>query len=147
LTSRPDSLVCPICEVGDLYLSGRASVCCRSCGAFLEGKMLEALRQITALADALGTHACEECKHPEMRLLPDGARHCPACGSEVLPLKASGAPDQLQVNSSPSGPRRPGNKMRALLGMQCSGGASPSFPRSTHDYAALAKSEPTPNGR
>jgi hypothetical protein len=28
-----------------------------------------------------------------MRLLPDGTFHCPACGSEVLPLKASGEPE------------------------------------------------------
>jgi hypothetical protein len=49
--------------------------------------MLEALRQIVALPDALGSHACEECAHPEMRLLPDEVFHCSAYGSEVLPLK------------------------------------------------------------
>jgi hypothetical protein len=49
---------------------------------------LEALNQITVLPDALGRHACEECGHPEMRLLPDGTHHCPACGSEVVPLDA-----------------------------------------------------------
>jgi hypothetical protein len=47
--------------------------------------MLETLCQITALPDALGSHACE-CGHPQMRCLPDGVFHCPACGSEVLPL-------------------------------------------------------------
>jgi rRNA maturation endonuclease Nob1 len=31
-------------------------------------------------------HACKECHHSEMRLLPDGVFHCPACGSEVLPI-------------------------------------------------------------
>ena len=46
---------------------------------------LEALRQIVSLPDALGSHACEECGHPEMRCLPDGVSHCPGCGSEVLP--------------------------------------------------------------
>jgi len=50
--------------------------------------MLEALRNICALPDALGKHACE-CGHPEMRRLPDGTYHCPACGSEVLPIDAS----------------------------------------------------------
>jgi hypothetical protein len=50
--------------------------------------MLEALRSISALPEALGSHACEECGHPEMRLLPDDTFHCPACGSEVLPIGA-----------------------------------------------------------
>jgi uncharacterized Zn finger protein (UPF0148 family) len=50
--------------------------------------VLETLRHITALPDALGKHACE-CGHPEMRLLPDGTFHCPACGSEVLPIDAA----------------------------------------------------------
>jgi hypothetical protein len=49
--------------------------------------MLEALRQITALPEALGSHACE-CGHPEMRRLPDGTFHCPSCGSEVGPIDA-----------------------------------------------------------
>jgi hypothetical protein len=47
--------------------------------------MLKALRQITDLPDALGRHACE-CGHPEMRRLPDGTHHCPACRSEVAPV-------------------------------------------------------------
>jgi hypothetical protein len=46
--------------------------------------MLETLRRISALPDALGSHACE-CGHPEMRRLPIGVFHCPACGSEVAP--------------------------------------------------------------
>jgi uncharacterized Zn finger protein (UPF0148 family) len=56
----------------------------------LSGAMLATLRGISALPDALGSYACEECGHPEMRLLPDGTFHCPACRSEVLPLEASG---------------------------------------------------------
>jgi hypothetical protein len=52
--------------------------------------MLETLWRITALPDALGRHACE-CGHPEMRLLPDGVFHCPACGSEVLPADVPSA--------------------------------------------------------
>jgi hypothetical protein len=43
------------------------------------------IRQIRTLPDAVGSHPCEECSHPEMRRLPDGVFHCFACGSEVLP--------------------------------------------------------------
>jgi hypothetical protein len=46
--------------------------------------VLEIIRQIAALPDAVGDHA-RECSHPEMRLLPDGIYRCPACGSEILP--------------------------------------------------------------
>ena len=86
LASRPDSLVCPLCEASKLYPSGQDSMRCQSCGSHLSGAMLETLRSISTLPDALGSHACE-CGHPEMRLLPDRTYHCPACGSEVLPPK------------------------------------------------------------
>jgi hypothetical protein len=89
LASGSTALICPLCEVGELYPSGHGSTCCESCAGCLSGAMLETLRQITALPDALGSHACE-CDHPEMRLLPDKTYHCPACGSEVVPLEASG---------------------------------------------------------
>ena len=121
LTSRPDSLLCPLCEASKLYPSGRDSMRCESCDGCLSGAMLETLRVICALPDTLGTHACEECGHPQMRLLPDSTRHCPACGSEVLPLEA--------------------------LGAQCSGGDGPGFRLSTHDYAALTKREPASKRR
>jgi ribosomal protein L37AE/L43A len=85
LTSRPDSLVCPLCEMGQLCSSSQDSIRCQSCQGLLSGALLETLRQISALPDALGSHACEECAHPEMRCLPDGILHCPGCGSEVLP--------------------------------------------------------------
>jgi ribosomal protein L37AE/L43A len=39
---------------------------------------------MATLPVSLGAHACE-CGHPEMRRLPDGVFHCPACGSEILP--------------------------------------------------------------
>jgi ribosomal protein L37AE/L43A len=98
LVSRLDSLVCPHCEVGKLRPFGNDSMRCESCGERLSGPMLEALRQITDLPDAVGVHACE-CGHPEMRRLPDGTFHCPACGSEVLPVDASLAPSKLDEHS------------------------------------------------
>ena len=60
---------------------------CDSCGLPLLGSMLETLQDVVGLPDALVAHACE-CGHPEMRRLPDGVFHCPACGSEVLPIGA-----------------------------------------------------------
>jgi hypothetical protein len=86
LASRLNALVCPLCEVSKLHPSDGDSLRCESCGGCLSEAMLETLRSICALPDALGSHACEECGHPEMRCLPDGVYHCPACGSEVLPL-------------------------------------------------------------
>jgi hypothetical protein len=57
---------------------------CNDCGCALSKDALEIIRQIAALPDAVGDHACE-CSHPEMRLLPNGIYRCPACGSEILP--------------------------------------------------------------
>ncbi len=94
LASRSRSLVCPLCEAGQLKPSGQRSARCESCAGSVSGAMLEALRQIVALPDALGTHACEECGHPEMRLLPDGTFHCPVCRSEVFPIDASLSPSR-----------------------------------------------------
>ena len=54
------------------------------CGCVVSRDVLEIIRQIAALPDAVGGHACE-CGHPEMRLLPNGIYRCPACGSEILP--------------------------------------------------------------
>jgi hypothetical protein len=88
MASRPDCLICPLCEASPLRLSGCDSMGCVSCGGRLSGAMLATLRGISALPEALGSHACEECGHPEMRLLPDDTFHCPACGSEVLPIGA-----------------------------------------------------------
>ena len=94
LASRSRSLICPLCEAGELKPSGQGSARCASCAGPVSGAMLGALRQIVALPDALGKHACEECGHPEMRRLPDGTFHCPACGSEVLPIDASLTPSR-----------------------------------------------------
>jgi ribosomal protein L37AE/L43A len=88
LASRPGSLVCPLCEIGQLRTVGHHTVRCEACGSSLSEAMLDALRKITALPEVLGSHACE-CGHPEMRRLPDGTFHCPGCGSEVLPIDAA----------------------------------------------------------
>jgi hypothetical protein len=88
LPSESHSLIGPICEAGEL-LSGHDGIQCPICGYAPSRGVLEALRQIIALPDALGSHACEECGHPEMRRLPDGVSHCPGCGSEVLPTSSN----------------------------------------------------------
>jgi hypothetical protein len=78
-------LICHFCEVYELHPYGRNSASCLRCGLF-SGEFLETLRQISALPDAIGAHACE-CGHPEMRRLAGGVYRCPACGSEVLPVR------------------------------------------------------------
>jgi ribosomal protein L37AE/L43A len=83
--SRPHHIICPFCESGELVSVGPGFARCGSCGLPLLGSALETLREIVGLPDALGAHPCE-CGHPEMRALPDGVYHCPACGSEVLPV-------------------------------------------------------------
>jgi ribosomal protein L37AE/L43A len=88
--SRPDFMICPLCEGAALRLDGSGSVRCDSCVRVVEGAVIRTLEQIAGLPDALGKHACE-CDHPEMRRLPDGIFHCPACGAEVIPLEASSA--------------------------------------------------------
>jgi ribosomal protein L37AE/L43A len=80
-------IVCPFCESGELVSLGHDFARCGSCRMPLVGSTLGTLRDIIGLPDALGNHPCE-CGHPEMRELPDGVLHCPACGSEVLPLDA-----------------------------------------------------------
>ena len=88
LASKLHSLVCPLCEAGGLEPLGHDSARCDFCGGSLSGSLLVALCEIVSLPDALGSHACE-CGHPEMRRLPEGVFHCPACGCEVLPLADS----------------------------------------------------------
>jgi hypothetical protein len=88
-TSRPGHVVCPACESGELQPQQQAhslAARCALCECLFSGAVLKVLGQIAALPEAHGNHACEECHHPQMRLLPDGVFHCPACGSEVLPL-------------------------------------------------------------
>lgn len=78
-------IVCPICEAGELCPQDAPGVVrCAACGVVPGRAVIETLWHIKALPDAIGDHACE-CGHPEMRHLPDGVFHCPACGSEVWP--------------------------------------------------------------
>lgn len=86
--SNISPLTCPFCEASQLADFGRNSARCGACGGVLGGDFLDSLRQIVALPEPFGHHACE-CGHPEMRLLPDNVYRCPACGSEVLPLTAN----------------------------------------------------------
>lgn len=85
-TSRLGHLVCPACESGKLQPQALGLASCAFCECLFSGTVLTVLAQIAALPEAQGKHPCEECHHPEMRLLPDGVFHCPACGSEVLPI-------------------------------------------------------------
>lgn len=101
LASRPGCCICPHCETGRLCSSAGAAWRCGSCGGFLDGTMLTMLLQVIALPEALGSHACE-CGHPEMRWLPDGIFHCPACGSEVSPPSPS-LSTQLTTNCTEAG--------------------------------------------
>ena len=89
--STTHSIVCPRCEIGEVSALGSALARCDFCGRTVDGTVLESLQQIVSLPEALGSHACEECGHPEMRRLPDAVYWCPACGSEVLPPKPSQA--------------------------------------------------------
>ena len=84
--SGPNRIVCPLCELGEMDILGQSRARCSRCDAPLSGSFLGELQMIAALPEVRGKHACEECGHTEMRLLPDGTFHCPACGSEVLPL-------------------------------------------------------------
>jgi ribosomal protein L37AE/L43A len=79
-------IVCPHCELGRIRFVDPSAAHCKRCGCTLNDDILGELRRITSLPETLGRHPCE-CGHPEMRPLPDGIFHCPACGSEVLPAK------------------------------------------------------------
>ena len=84
MASRPYSIFCPVGESSELSSNGASMTRCDECGYALTKDVLEMVRQIAALPEAVGEHACDS-GHPQMRLLPDGAYRCLACGSEVLP--------------------------------------------------------------
>jgi ribosomal protein L37AE/L43A len=86
IATKKVPLVCPSCEVYPMQAVGNMLARCPGCGFELGGQMLKTLVEILALPEALGTHACEECGHPQMRRLPDGVFHCPACLAEVTPF-------------------------------------------------------------
>ena len=87
IVTKKVRLVCPSCEVYPMQAVGNALARCPGCGFELGGQMLTTLVEILALPEALGRHACEECGHPQMRRLPDGVFHCPACHAEVTPVE------------------------------------------------------------
>ena len=91
-------ILCPFCESGKLSSFGPNLARCDSCGLPLVGSTLETLREVIGLPDALGAHPCE-CGHPEMRELPDRVFHCPACGSEVLPVEAPSGSENARLGS------------------------------------------------
>jgi ribosomal protein L37AE/L43A len=102
--SRPHHLVCPACEYGALRPRGplsRSVYYCESCWCSFGGATVGTLKQIAALPDAVGKHACEECGQPEMRSLADGTFYCPAC-------RSGGAYHRIQ----PLGPREPRGRRR-----------------------------------
>ena len=87
--SGADYLVCPGCGCGQLQPPPRgllylAWIKCDFCECAFENTIVETLKLIVTLPEALGKHSCE-CGHPEMRRLPDGVFHSPACRAEVLP--------------------------------------------------------------
>ena len=98
------------CSRSDTFLSGRRTQSgelislghdfarCDSCGLPLLGSTLETLREVIGLPDALGAHPCE-CGHPEMRELPYRVLHCPACGSEVLPIQSASDVEKARLGS------------------------------------------------
>ena len=116
--SRPGHLVCPACESGELQPRGGTrslsylATSCDTCGCAFNGAVLRILEQIVALSEALGKHACEECYHPEMRLLPDGTFHCLACRSEVRPITGLSPSRRLpgRTLSPPQHKRNEGSK-------------------------------------
>jgi ribosomal protein L37AE/L43A len=99
-TTGLHSIRCPFCEVYNLERqAGKTSARCASCGGSLDAELLSTLFEIQTLPDALGSHPCEECAHPEMRKLPDGIFHCVACGSEVVPAAGSGSSESGGVRA------------------------------------------------
>jgi len=82
IRSRPQHIICLFCESGTLVSLGHGFARWDSSGLPLLSSTLETLGIIIALPDALGAYPCA-CGHPEMRELPGGVFHCPACRSEV----------------------------------------------------------------
>lgn len=84
--SRASFIVCPLCECGTLRPSVSDLARCDYCGMSVGTEVLCALKELIDLPEVSGRHI-GECGHPEMRRLPDGVFWCPACGSEVVPIR------------------------------------------------------------
>jgi ribosomal protein L37AE/L43A len=97
--SRARYVICPFCESGQLLTLGPGFARCGCCALPLFGSALQTLWDIVGLPDALAAHPCE-CGHPEMRRLPDGVFHCPACRSEVLPTEATSDAEESPATGS-----------------------------------------------
>ncbi len=97
--SRPDFIICPFCEGGELVCGGPTTPAhCIACGHTVDGSLLEALRQIIALPDAPGGHACDDCGHPDMRRLPADERfRCPACGPAEVPAALTRREEEIAL--------------------------------------------------
>ncbi len=104
--SRMRHIVCPFCESGELVTVEGGFARCDSCRLPLVGSMLQTLRDMVGLPDALGGHPCE-CGYPEMRVLPGRVLHCPACRSEVLPIEGRGSLPRSPAGSMESHPDFP----------------------------------------
>ena len=113
--STSDHLVCPACHAGQLHPFGGERARCGRCGYVPDAAMLLLLHQIIALPDTRGKHACE-CGHPEMRLLPDGVYHCPACGSEVLAIEVPSSSTRTHRKSGAASGEEVGTELRATYG-------------------------------
>jgi hypothetical protein len=55
-TSR--SIVCPMCEIGEARAFGSIGARCVFCGRAVDERILESLRQMASLPEAIGSHAC-----------------------------------------------------------------------------------------
>jgi len=84
--STPNRIVCPLCELEVMDVLDQSEARCSRCDATLSGSFLGELQTMAALPEVRGRHACEECGHPEMRLLPDGTFHCRPAAPRYCPL-------------------------------------------------------------
>ena len=83
---------CPGCDRYELGMVSQSQARCFRCGFSVDGQMLDILLEIIYVAVAIGRHACQECEHPQMKLLPGAVLHCPACRSEVVLPETDEAP-------------------------------------------------------
>ena len=63
MASRPLSIFCPVGESSELSSNGASMTGCDECGYALIKDVLEMVRQIAALPEVVGEHACDS-GHP-----------------------------------------------------------------------------------